>query len=43
MYLQVESDNHSACRLYNRTGFTEMCRYHYRTQAPPDAQQLPGS
>ncbi len=32
MYLQVESDNHLACLLYNRTGFTEICRYHYRTE-----------
>jgi GNAT superfamily N-acetyltransferase len=38
MYLQVESDNDPACRLYNGTGFTEICRYHYRTEAPsPDA------
>lgn len=44
MYLQVESDNDPACRLYNGTGFTEMCRYHYRTQAPSsDTRQPPGS
>jgi len=44
MYLQVQSNNDPACRLYSRTGFTEMCRYHYRTQVPPPvARQPPGS
>ena len=31
MYLQVETDNTAARRLYERAGFTEVCRYHYRT------------
>nr|WP_255429740.1 GNAT family N-acetyltransferase [Streptomonospora sp. PA3] len=31
MYLQVERDNTPALRLYQRAGFTEACRYHYRT------------
>jgi ribosomal protein S18 acetylase RimI-like enzyme len=31
MYLQVEYDNTAARRLYDRAGFTELCRYHYRT------------
>jgi N-acetylglutamate synthase len=31
MYLQVEYDNAAARRLYERAGFTELCRYHYRT------------
>jgi len=31
MYLQVECDNTAAGRLYERAGFTELCRYHYRT------------
>jgi ribosomal protein S18 acetylase RimI-like enzyme len=30
MYLQVERDNVPALRLYERTGFREMCGYHYR-------------
>lgn len=34
MYLQVESDNDPALRLYDDTGFTEVCGYHYRTQSP---------
>jgi GNAT superfamily N-acetyltransferase len=34
MYLQVECDNTAAHRLYERAGFTEVCRYHYRTAAP---------
>jgi ribosomal protein S18 acetylase RimI-like enzyme len=38
MYLQVECDNTAALRLYERSGFTELCRYHYRTLA---ASQLP--
>jgi ribosomal protein S18 acetylase RimI-like enzyme len=33
MYLQVERDNLPALRLYERTGFTEVCGYHYRTDA----------
>jgi N-acetylglutamate synthase len=31
MYLQVEYDNTAARRLYEHAGFTELCRYHYRT------------
>jgi hypothetical protein len=31
MYLQVECDNIPALRLYERTGFDEVCGYHYRT------------
>ncbi len=31
MYLQVERDNVPALRLYERAGFDEICRYHYRT------------
>jgi GNAT superfamily N-acetyltransferase len=31
MYLQVERDNGPALRLYERSGFAEICRYHYRT------------
>lgn len=31
MYLQVERDNLPALRLYERTGFREMCGFHYRT------------
>lgn len=31
MYLQVECDNTAARRLYEHAGFTELCRYHYRT------------
>ena len=34
MYLQVECDNAKARRLYERAGFTELCRYHYRTEGP---------
>lgn len=30
VYLQVESGNTAAFRLYGRAGFTE-CGYHYRT------------
>lgn len=33
MYLQVERDNVGARRLYERAGFAELCRYHYRTAA----------
>jgi N-acetylglutamate synthase len=32
MYLQVECDNTPARRLYERGGFRELCRYHYRTK-----------
>lgn len=32
MYLQVEPDNVLARRRYDRAGFTELCRYHYRTK-----------
>ncbi|WP_433285603.1 GNAT family N-acetyltransferase [Pseudonocardia sp. CA-142604] len=31
MYLQVERANLPALRLYERTGFREMCGFHYRT------------
>lgn len=34
MYLQVEGDNDAAVRLYGKAGFTEACRYHYRTASP---------
>ena len=30
MYLQVDPGNVKARRLYDHTGFTELCRYHYR-------------
>jgi len=33
MYLQVERDNIPALRLYEGTGFREMCGFHYRTAA----------
>jgi GNAT superfamily N-acetyltransferase len=33
MYLQVERDNMPALRLYERTGFIEVCGYHYRAAA----------
>jgi ribosomal protein S18 acetylase RimI-like enzyme len=33
LFLQVERDNVSALRLYDRTGFTELCGYHYRVAA----------
>ena len=38
MYLQVEYDNAAARRLYESAGFTELCRYHYRT-GPPGARR----
>ena len=31
MYLQVECHNTAAQRLYEQAGFTELCRYYYRT------------
>lgn len=31
MYLQVEDDNLAALHLYGRTGFSELCTYHYRS------------
>jgi ribosomal protein S18 acetylase RimI-like enzyme len=31
LYLQVETGNDAARRLYERTGFTELADYHYRT------------
>jgi ribosomal protein S18 acetylase RimI-like enzyme len=34
MYLQVERDNEAALHLYDRTCFTEVCGYHYRTESP---------
>jgi GNAT superfamily N-acetyltransferase len=30
MYLQVESGNLAALRLYGQAGFSELCEYHYR-------------
>ena len=33
MYLQVECDNDPALHLYERTCFTEVCGYHYRTES----------
>ncbi|MFS8103956.1 GNAT family N-acetyltransferase [Lentzea alba] len=33
MYLQMEKTNNSAFRLYERTGFREVCTYHYRIRA----------
>ena len=30
MYLQVEAANVQARRLYEQTGFSELCNYHYR-------------
>lgn len=30
LYLQVESDNAAALRVYDRAGFREVCEYHYR-------------
>ena len=32
MYLQVSGDNGAGLRLYELAGFTELCRYHYRTR-----------
>lgn len=32
MYLQMEKANNTAFRLYERTGFREVCTYHYRIQ-----------
>jgi N-acetylglutamate synthase len=32
LYLQVESGNGPARRLYERVGFTEICGYHYRAR-----------
>jgi GNAT superfamily N-acetyltransferase len=40
MYLQVESDNDPALQLYDRTCFTEMCGYHYRTESPSLTSRL---
>ncbi|MGW8378027.1 GNAT family N-acetyltransferase [Streptomyces sp. ODS28] len=34
LYLQVTCENAAALRLYARTGFEEVCTYHYRTAAP---------
>ncbi|WP_434445268.1 GNAT family N-acetyltransferase [Lentzea sp. E54] len=33
MYLQMEKANSRAFRLYERTGFREVCTYHYRIRA----------
>ncbi len=35
MYLQVGCGNTAARRLYERAGFTEVCRYHYRAGPTP--------
>lgn len=44
MYLQVERDNASALRLYERTGFGEVCAYHYRAAVSrPTRRPRPGS
>ena len=46
MYLQVERDNTPALRLYELTGFSEICSYHYRTAAAapsPLAALRPGA
>ncbi|WP_373315482.1 GNAT family N-acetyltransferase [Planosporangium mesophilum] len=40
MYLQVEDDNAAARRLYERAGFAELCRYHYRTEHPDSRDHL---
>jgi ribosomal protein S18 acetylase RimI-like enzyme len=34
MYLQVAADNIPALRLYERLGFVELTRYHYRAAGP---------
>jgi ribosomal protein S18 acetylase RimI-like enzyme len=34
LYLQVERDNAAAQALYHRTGFHEICTYHYRSRPP---------
>ncbi len=39
MYLQMEKANSSAFRLYERTGFREVCRYHYRCRTQPIRNQ----
>jgi GNAT superfamily N-acetyltransferase len=36
LYLQVGCDNTPALRLYERAGFAEVCRYHYRRAASAD-------
>jgi Acetyltransferase (GNAT) family len=37
LYLQVEQNNTAALRLYRRTGFEEVCIYHYALpHSPPD-------
>jgi ribosomal protein S18 acetylase RimI-like enzyme len=44
MYLQVEHDNTPALRLYERAGFREVCRYHYRSSRSEIASRsTPGS
>ena len=35
IYLQVERDNVTAQRLYERSGFVELAAYHYRVQTRP--------
>ena len=35
LYLQVEESNSAARTLYERAGFVETYRYHYRTLFPP--------
>lgn len=43
MYLQVESDNVPALQLYGDACFSEMCRYHYRTEPPPVVRSPPAA
>jgi ribosomal protein S18 acetylase RimI-like enzyme len=38
LYLQVECGNTGARRLYERAGFTEKCRYHYRVRPTGSAK-----
>lgn len=39
MYLQMEKGNCRASRLYERSGFREVCTYHYRVPAQPIRNQ----
>ncbi|WP_435877588.1 GNAT family N-acetyltransferase [Streptosporangium saharense] len=41
MYLQVESGNVPALRLYERAGFGEVCAYHYRVAAGGTVAEKP--
>jgi N-acetylglutamate synthase len=38
VYLQVTLRSAPALRLYRRSGFAEVCRYHYRVAAPSDGR-----